>query len=253
MNSIRKGLPSVFTSLGLISGCISIVASISYGELLLAGYFILIAAIFDFIDGLVARTLNSISEFGKQLDSLADVVSFGVAPSMILYRLMLLSYVRSSPGADFDVMNPAPGEGMVLFAAFLVAVFSALRLAKFNLDTKQVKSFRGLPTPANAVFIAALGFLAENSRELPFAELVFNRYFLLVIIVLSCFLLVSNIRMFSLKVTSFDPAKNWIQYLFLALSVLLIVLFGLPGLAPVIVLYILLSVISGYLIKTEQE
>ncbi|MFO7369110.1 MAG: CDP-alcohol phosphatidyltransferase family protein [Bacteroidales bacterium] len=252
MNSMKKGLPSVFTSLGLISGCISIVAALSYGELLLAGYFILIAALFDFLDGLVARSLNSITEFGKQLDSLADVVSFGVAPSMILYRLLLLSYVRSSPGADFDVMNPGPGEGVVLYAAFLVAVFSALRLAKFNLDTGQVKSFRGLPTPANAIFIAALGFVAENSRDFPFAGLVFNRYFLLAIVILSCFLLVSNIRMFSLKFSSFDPAKNWMRYLFLILSVLLIILFGLPGLAPVIILYILLSVISRYL-KAEPE
>jgi CDP-diacylglycerol--serine O-phosphatidyltransferase len=252
MNSIRKGFPSIFTSLGLISGCISIVASVSYGELLLAGYFILIAAIFDFVDGLVARSLNSITEFGKQLDSLADVVSFGVAPSMILYRLLLLSYVRSSPGADFDVMNPAPGEGIVLYSSFLVAVFSAFRLAKFNIDTEQVKSFRGLPTPANAIFIASLGFVAENSRDLPFAELVFNRYFLLIIVVLSCFLLVSNIRMFSLKFSSFDPVKNWLRYLFLALAVLLIVLFGFPGLAPAIVLYILLSLISRYLLKAGQ-
>lgn len=250
---MKKGLPSVFTSLALISGCISIVASVSNGELQLAGYFILIAAVFDFADGFVARSLNSITEFGKQLDSLSDVVSFGVAPSMILYRLLLLSYVRSSPGADFDIMNPTLGEGVVLFAAFLVAVFSALRLAKFNIDTEQVKSFRGLPTPANAIFITALGFVAENSRDLPFAELVFNRYFLLVVIILSCFLLVSNIRMFSLKFSSFDLAKNWIRYLFLSLAVLLIVLFRLPGLAPVIVIYIILSVISRYLLKAGQE
>jgi CDP-diacylglycerol--serine O-phosphatidyltransferase len=251
MNNIKKGLPSVFTSLGLISGCISIVASISYGELLLAGYFILIAAVFDFLDGMVARVLKSISPFGKQLDSLADVVSFGVAPAMILYRLLLLSYVRSSPDADFDVMNPALPDYIVLFSAFLVAVFSALRLAKFNLDPDQVKNFKGLPTPANAIFIAAIGFMAESSREFPFIELIFNRYFLLAIVILSCYLLVSNISMFSLKFSSFGFSHNWLRYLFLLVSLILIIVFGLPGLAPVIILYILLSLFNQWVVKME--
>jgi CDP-diacylglycerol--serine O-phosphatidyltransferase len=251
MNSIKKGLPSVLTSLGLISGCISIVASISYGELLLAGYFILIAAVFDFADGFVARTLNSISSFGKQLDSLADVVSFGVAPAMILYRLLLLSYVRSSPEADFDVMNPGLAVYFVLFSTFLVAVFSALRLAKFNLDPEQLTSFKGLPTPANAIFISALGFMAESSREFPLAGLIFNRWVLIAIIVLSCYLLVSNIRMFSLKFSSFDMGRNWLRYLFLLLSIVLLIIFGLPALAPVIVLYIILSLINQWTVKLD--
>jgi CDP-diacylglycerol--serine O-phosphatidyltransferase len=259
MNKLKKGLPSVFTSLGLISGCISVVISISYGNLSLAGYFILIAAVFDFVDGMVARIFNSISAFGKELDSLADVVSFGVAPAMILYQLILLSYVRSSPNAGFDVMNPAPLEFIILFSSFLVAVFSALRLAKFNLDLKQVKNFRGLPTPANAIFIAALGFMAESSRELPLAGIIFNRYFLLGVILLSCYFLVSNINMFSLKFSSFGIRKNLMRYLFILFSVGLILGFGMPrgenftlaGLAPVIVLYIVMSVINNLFVKME--
>lgn len=248
---MKKGLPSFFTSLGLISGCISIVISVSYENLTLAGYFIIIAAGFDYLDGMVARILNSISAFGKQLDSLADVVSFGVAPAMILYRLMLLSYVNSSPGDDFDILNPSPADSVVVFSAFLVAVFSALRLAKFNLDEDQVKSFKGLPTPANALFIAALGFAAETSNHLPVSGIIFTRSFLLIVIILSCYLLVSNIRMFSLKFSSFTFRPNIFRYLILLFSVVLLIIFKLPGLVPVMVLYVFMSLINNWFFKLE--
>jgi CDP-diacylglycerol--serine O-phosphatidyltransferase len=248
---IKKGLPSFFTSLGLITGCISIVISVAYGNLSLAGYFILAAAFFDFTDGLVARVFNSITAFGKQLDSLADIVCFGVAPAMILYRLILLSFVKSSPGADFDVMNPPPAESVMLYCAFLVTVFSAFRLAKFNLDPEQVKNFKGLPTPANALFIAALGFIAESSRDFPMKEAIFNRYFLLAVIVLTCYFLVSRISMFSLKFSSFGIRKNLMRYIFLLCSAGLLLAYRLPGLAPVIVLYILLSVVNSWFVRMD--
>jgi CDP-diacylglycerol--serine O-phosphatidyltransferase len=251
MNSIKKGLPGFFTSLGLISGCISIVISVSYANLTLAGYFILIAAFFDFIDGWVARALDAVSDFGKQLDSLADVISFGVAPATILYRLMLLSHVNTSPDAGFDVMHPDPPEAVLMFSVFLVAVFSALRLAKFNLDSLQVKNFRGLPTPANALFIAGLGFAAETSRNIPAVDIIFTRWFLLAVILLSCYLLVSNIGMFSLKFSSFGIRNNLMRYLFLLLAAVLIVLFGLPALAPVIVVYVIMSMINTRIVKME--
>jgi len=249
MRNIYKSLPSLFTCLGLISGCISVVISTTRGDLNLAGYFIIASAILDFMDGMVARLFNSITEFGKQLDSLADMVSFGVAPSMILYRLILLSYVGSSPDSDFDVMNPHPGQNLVLYSAFLVAAFSALRLAKFNLDAKQVKNFRGLPTPANALFIIAMGFISEANRTLPLEDLVFNRTFLLITIVLSCFLLVSNISMFSLKFTTFAIRENSLRYLFIFLTGILLLVYGLPGLAGVIILYILISLLNNWLVK----
>lgn len=251
MEQIKKGIPSFFTSLGLIMGCISVVISLSRGDLNLAGYFILAAAVFDFIDGFAARTLNAISAFGKQLDSLADVVSFGVAPAMILYRLILLSYVSSSSGSDYDVMNPTFGQSVILYSSFLVTVFSALRLAKFNLDPEQVKSFKGLATPANAIFIAALGFIAESSHSFPFSNLTFNRYFLLAIVLLSCYLLVSNIRMFSLKFSTYGIRDNFLRYLFLLFALVLIVVHGLPGLAPAIVLYIILSLVNDWFVKMQ--
>jgi CDP-diacylglycerol--serine O-phosphatidyltransferase len=251
MNNIKKALPSFFTSLGLISGCISVMISLSRGDLTLAGYFIIAAAIFDFIDGMAARLVNNISAFGKQLDSLADVVSFGVAPSMILYRLMLLSYVGGSHGTDFDVMNPGIGQSFILYTAFLVAVFSALRLAKFNIDPDQVKNFKGLPTPANALFFAALGFIVESSHYFPATDIIFNPYFLLVTVILSCYLLVSNNNMFSFKFSSFGIRQNLMRYLLLVFAVLLIVIYGFSGFAPIIVLYVILSLINNWFVKME--
>jgi CDP-diacylglycerol---serine O-phosphatidyltransferase len=251
MNKAVKGIPSFITSLGLISGCISLVYSVSYGNLSLAGYFIILAAVFDFFDGMAARALNAKSEFGKQLDSLADVVSFGVAPAMILYRLMAMSLVKSSPEANFDILNPAPLEYVFLFSTFLVAVFSALRLAKFNIDPNQTKNFIGLPTPANALFILALGITAEAGQDLPVTLFIFNRYFLLLVVVLSCYFLVSNISMFSLKFSSFGFRKNIIRYIFLLLSAVLLIVFKLPALALVIVLYIIMSVINSRLVRME--
>jgi CDP-diacylglycerol--serine O-phosphatidyltransferase len=242
---MKKGLPCLFTSLGLVAGCISIVLSVSYGNLTMACYFILIAAFFDFIDGFTARMVDGVSEFGKQLDSLADVVSFGVAPSMILYRLILLSFVISTPDARFDVVNPYAGQQAVMFSTFIIAVFAALRLAKFNLDPGQSKSFRGLPVPANALFIAGLGFAAESSRSFPGPDILFSKWFLLGVVVVFSFLMVSNIRMFSLKMASYKIKDNLVPYIFLLFSLIFLIIFQLPGLSLVILLYILMSVVTS--------
>jgi CDP-diacylglycerol--serine O-phosphatidyltransferase len=245
MKIIAKGLPSFFTSLALISGCISVVISTTRGDLTLAGYFILISAALDFVDGMAARLLHSISEFGKQLDSLADVVSFGVAPAMILYSLILHSFTGGSGSEAGDLL---PWQVVILYSPFLVAVFSALRLAKFNLDLKQVKSFRGLPTPANALFIIALGFASE-SRFCFLKENVHNLPFLLATIVLSCFLLVCNLQMFSLKLSSFGLKGNSLRYLLIMCSLLLLAIYGLSALAAIILLYILLSLANNWFVK----
>jgi CDP-diacylglycerol---serine O-phosphatidyltransferase len=245
MKIIAKGLPSFFTSLALISGCISVVISTTRGDLTLAGYFVLISAVLDFVDGMAARLLHSMSEFGKQLDSLADVISFGVAPAMILYRLILHSFTGGSlPGAG-DLL---PWQTVILYSPFLVAAFSALRLAKFNLDLKQVKNFRGLPTPANALFIIALGFASESNFSF-MKEIVYNLPFLLITIVLSCFMLVCNFPMFSLKLSSFGVKENSMRYLLVLCSLFLLAIFRLPALGAIILLYILLSLADNQFVK----
>jgi len=158
---IKKIIPSFFTSLNLAAGCISIVFALK-GELNIAGILIIVAAVLDLLDGMFARILNAVSEFGKQLDSLSDVVSFGVAPSMIIMQLMQYSLIAVEPAASFDIGNPSVWNMIIMYSAFLIAVFSALRLAKFNIDASQQKSFKGLPTPANALMITSLGFILEN-------------------------------------------------------------------------------------------
>jgi CDP-diacylglycerol--serine O-phosphatidyltransferase len=238
---MKKVIPSVLTCLALISGSISIVYSLQKEMLVYAGYFIIIAAIFDFLDGFFARLFKTVSDFGIQLDSLSDLVSFGIAPSMILYRLLL-----DSPGIENE---------LILYSAFLIGVFSALRLARFNIDNEQKTYFKGLPTPASAILIASIG-INHDTYFLLFKnnENVYNIYLLVTLVTLIaiiCYLLVSNIRMFSLKFKNAGFRGNGIRYIFLLLTALIIILFRIKGLAPVIVLYILLSLINNWIIKLE--
>jgi CDP-diacylglycerol--serine O-phosphatidyltransferase len=251
MKVIKKTIPALFTCLGVISGCISIVYSLQREMIVVAGFFIIIAAIFDFLDGFFARLLNSVSDLGKQLDSLADIISFGVAPSMIVYRLIMFSLVDTGLSVD----KPGFCNSLILYSAFIIVVFSGLRLAKFNIDSRQKNYFIGLPTPASALLIASVG-INSDMYFLPFEakENVYNvnsLIFLIGLIIVICFLLVSNIRMFALKFKSFSFRNNSIRYLFLVISAFIFVLFGLPGLAPVIILYIFLSLINNWVIKME--
>jgi len=253
MITIKRHIPNFVTSLGLLSGCISIVYATS-GNLKLAGIFILIAALFDFMDGWTARLLNSISDFGIQLDSLADVISFGVAPSFILYKLMLFSLVESSPDSNFNIVEPGLAQTMVLSSSFLIAVFAALRLARFNTDITQKESFRGLPTPAAALLIAGIGFMVtDDRRNLPLEPVFLKTWFLLILILLVCWLMVSGIRMFSMKFKHYGIKENALRYLFLVISILLIFIFRLPGLVPIILLYILLSLINPAKIQDQKS
>ncbi len=255
MRAIKKVIPSFFTCLGLISGCISIVYS-SKDMITFAGYFIIAAAIIDFLDGFFARILDSISDFGKQLDSLTDIVSFGVAPSMILYGLILRSLVEIEPGSRFNLTSPEFGKLLILYMAFLIAVFSALRLAKFNIDPGQKYQFKGLPVPASGLLIASIGIVSEISKDLPFQDIILNPYFLISLILVVCFLLVSNIPMFSLKFTSTGFKDNSIRYIFLVISAVIIIFFKIPGLAPIIILYILMSILNSLFrlqVKTQAK
>ncbi len=241
MRAINRIIPSVLTCLGLLAGCISIVYS-SKDMITYAGYFIIAAAVFDFLDGLLARILNSVSEFGIQLDSLTDIVSFGVAPSMILYGLIIRSLVEIAPDSGFNLASPAFSKLLIMYMAFLVAVFSALRLARFNIDPAQKNEFKGLPVPASGLLIASIGIVSEVSKNLPFQDIILNLYFLLGLIIIICFLLVSNIPMFSLKFRNASFRDNSIRYIFLVVSAVIIILFKIPGIAPVVILYILISV-----------
>ena len=223
MNAIRNNIPNAITSLNLFFGCMACIAALSNGCLvapyIVAFGFIALSAIADFLDGLVARLLHAVSAIGKELDSLADLVSFGLAPALILYSKM----------SQYD--------DLLAVFALLLPVFGALRLARFNVDTNQATTFTGLPIPANAIFW--IGFTDwYYQHDCPVWIVV------LLIVVLSL-LMVCPLRMFSLKMHNLSSLKqNWAQYLQIVATVAFVVLLGLPGLAAAIALYVLLSVIK---------
>jgi len=247
MATMKRHIPNFITTLGLLSGCISIAYSTG-GDLKRAAIFILIAALFDFIDGWIARMLKCVSEFGKQLDSLSDVISFGVAPSFILYKLMVFSRVESS--THFNIAEPGLLQTIVLSSSFMVAIFAALRLARFNIDASQKESFRGLPTPGAGLLIASFGFIIDQ-RNLSIEPVLLKFWFLIGFTLVVCWLMVSGFRMFSLKFKNYNLKDNVLRYLFLLLSAVLIVAFRIPGIFPVILLYILISLVNSRFLSSS--
>ncbi len=216
---IKKHIPNFITSLNLFAGCMAIYYGFR-GNYELVLLFVLLAAVFDFADGMAARLLHAYSPMGKELDSLADVVSFGVAPGVLVLSML------SQSGLPY----------WVGFAGFIIPVFSALRLAKFNIDERQSSSFIGLPTPANALFWVGLGY--------SFSEvLITNSWYILAFTLIFSGLLVSELPMFSLKFKNLNWKDNQVQYIFLIASILLIAIFGTKSFALIIAWYIVFSVI----------
>ncbi len=251
MDSIRKAFPSFLTCLVVIAGCISVTYSLR-GRISYAGYFIIAAALLDFSDGFFARILNAVSAFGKQLDSLADVVSFGVAPSMIIYRLIYRSLVKLEPTSQFDITAPGFTYYVLLHISFLLAVFAAIRLAKFNIDDKQKKSFIGLPVPASALFISSIAIVSEDYLNLPLQQLTYNIWFLIGVVFLLSILMVSAIPMFSFKFESYRLKNNIIRYVFIIVSAVLLLIFKLPAIALLVILYIVISILSNLIIRKSS-
>ena len=203
----RSIIPNSITCCNLICGCIATGAAFD-GGYLTAFAFILLGATFDFFDGMVARALGVSGKFGVQLDSLADVVTFGVAPSAMLFSLFTTVYYPEFMYSSFWFK-------FMPFTAFLVAAFSACRLAKFNIDERQHTGFIGMPTPANAIFWASLIVGCKDFLCSPR----FNAVFLLAFIIMFCWLMVSEIRMFSLKFANMSWEDNKVKYIFIILVI----------------------------------
>ncbi len=222
---MKKHIPNTITSLNLISGCIATYFAFQ-SDFSMALLFIVIGAVFDFFDGMTARLLHVSSPIGKELDSLADDITFGFAPSAIVFAFLLPLAPRFSP--------------LIPFLAFIMAAFSALRLAKFNLDERQALGFIGLPTPANALF---WGSLIVGLESYPYFEGM--EWAILVGTFISCWLLVAEIPMFALKFKTWGWKGNEIKYIFLLTCIPLLLLLGVSGLAAVIAWYVILSVINN--------
>jgi len=237
---IKKHIPNTLTTLNLVGGLFSVISTFE-GNLALASLFIFIAALLDYLDGTVARLLKVYSELGKQLDSLADLVSFGVAPGILMYQLLLLTG-EGSPFM-FDQRHIAP------YFALLIPVCSALRLAKFNIDLKQAVNFIGLPTPANALFFAAIPLVlyvqpgVYSIFYIPgMVDFFSNPRILTILTVFFSYLLISDFWIFSMKFKSMQWAGNQLRYIFLMVSLVLALLFFLQAIPIIIILYVLMSV-----------
>lgn len=219
---MKRHIPNALTCANLFSGCVGVVFAFK-GDLQIAAYAVLLSGLFDFFDGFVARLLHVKSAIGKELDSLADMVSFGVLPGVVMFQLLTLSNT-SSP--------------YLPYVGFLITIFSALRLAKFNIDTRQTEDFIGLNTPMNTLFIVSLPFIQKDYPG------IFNSSVLLIAITLMMsVLLISEIRIFSLKFGSLGWKENKIKFIFLIISAVLIALLKFTAIPFILVIYILASLI----------
>lgn len=231
--SIVKHIPNTITSCNLISGCISIYLTLN-GFHFAAALMIFAAAIFDFFDGFAARMLDAKSPIGGELDSLSDVVSFGVAPSFILADHMEMMGVEWMVG----------GVNVFVFTAFVLAAFAAVRLAKFNIDTRQTSSFLGLPVPAVGLFIASLSIMMMRINENGLLmKAVNNPCFFIVMILVFSWLMISEVPFFSFKVKSLRFADNKLRYVLIVFAVVSFAVLQWVALPFIFLFYILLSVI----------
>lgn len=228
-NPIIRQIPNAVTCCNLICGCMATGAAF-HGQYQWAVLMIVLGAVFDFFDGMTARLLGVSSPIGKELDSLADVVTFGVAPSVMVFYLFHEVHVP-------EMLLPL--RPVLPYTAFLMAAFSALRLAKFNLDTRQATQFIGLPTPANALFWGSL-ILGEHAF---LVSLRFNAVFLFLFMLLFCMLLVAEVPLIALKFKNLSWADNKVRYIFL-LGCLPCFLLGASCFAAIIVWYMACSVIA---------
>lgn len=228
--NIKQHVPNTLTCLNLVCGCFSTMSSLN-GNLTLAAVWIVVAAIFDFCDGLSARMLKVTSAIGKELDSLSDVVSFGVAPTMIVYKWLTICYFQMAPIHQTDFAF------LMSYLVFLVPALSAVRLARFNLDTKQTENFIGMPTPANALFLGFIPAAAEHVAIL-------NNYWVVICFaIFFAILLVSPINMISLKFKNFKFTKmNIARYLILLVGIVLFIIFRLGAFPLIIFGYLLISI-----------
>jgi CDP-diacylglycerol--serine O-phosphatidyltransferase len=232
--NIKKHIPNLITLLNLFSGCIALIFAIDM-DFERAFFFVSLGIFLDFFDGFFARLFKVSSPLGLQLDSLADMVTSGLVPGFVMFTML-------SNG------NPTTSN-WIPYLGFIITLGSCYRLANFNIDTRQTDSFIGLPTPANALFILSLPLVMQHTNSEFLYEILKNKWVLLSITALSAYILNAEIPLFSLKIKSFDFAKNKLQLIFLASSVVLLIVFQFLGIPLVILFYVLLSVVNNKMTK----
>ncbi|WP_170266481.1 CDP-alcohol phosphatidyltransferase family protein [Phaeocystidibacter luteus] len=245
---MKKHIPNLFTLGNMLCGMLAILSFVE-GAYLLGIILVGLAAFLDFFDGFVARLLGVSGDLGKQLDSLADVVSFGVAPAIALMLTIQLNPFECGSKSASEPLWCYSGPAIWTYIPLLIGLFSAYRLAKFNVDTRQSDRFIGLPTPANSILILSVVYTLEEGL----LDFGFNTIFIgvCVLTVISCFLLVSEIPLLALKFKNFKWKGNQARYLLILGSIIIFALSGIPGLAIVVLLYLLISIIDNRIHRHE--
>lgn len=237
---MRSYIPNFLTLLNLFSGCVAAMFAV-LNQLDMAALFVFIGIFFDFFDGLAARALNVQSEVGVQLDSLADMVTSGVVPGIVMFQLLEMSQTSGwGSGANFMGLEASP----IAFLGFVITLASAYRLARFNIDENQVSSFIGLPTPANTLLILSLPLILLFHNNDFLNGIILNQWFLLGLTFLSAYLLNSKIELFALKFKNWSFKDNAIRYLFIIGSLILLLTLRFLAIPVIVILYILLSLIN---------
>ncbi|HVZ98671.1 MAG TPA: CDP-alcohol phosphatidyltransferase family protein [Chitinophagaceae bacterium] len=249
-----KQIPNIFTLLNLFAGCLAIVFALQTNainiyvndgftssfnipeRLTWAAFCIIAAAIIDFLDGFIARLLKATSSIGKQLDSLSDVVSFGVAPAMIVYQLLRFSYAREENGLDVSV-------GWLL-PAFVIACAAAYRLAKFNLDESQTITFKGVPVPAVGLLIASFPLTLHFNSITHINDIIINKWFLYAVILIVSCLMISNIKMMSLKFADLGIKGNMPRMILLVIGIVAAIFLQWAAVPVIFVAYIIISLFT---------
>ena len=229
---MKSYIPNFITLLNLFSGCVAVIFVLE-GNMKLTALFVCLGIFFDFFDGLLARKLNVQSELGVQLDSLADMVTSGLVPGLVLFHLLGLA-----PQPSWETYNLLPYFGL------LATLASSYRLAKFNISTNQSDAFIGLPTPANALLIISLPLILEYQNSDAINTIILNPWFLIGLTLVSCYLLNAPIKLIALKFKTWDFKDNASRYILIILSVAILAIFQFAGIPLVIIAYIFLSIVS---------
>jgi CDP-diacylglycerol---serine O-phosphatidyltransferase len=235
-----KQIPNFITSLNLVSGFIAIIFAAN-GDIVTASWLILAAMIFDFLDGFFARLLKAYSAIGKELDSLADLVSFGVAPGLIIYHLLKSSLSINTP---IIVDSNSIKTLLLMIIPAIMPVCGALRLAKFNIDSTQATSFKGLPIPANALAVISVVIAGHNSQSLLFNSFTSSPFLLILFTIILSLLMVSRIPLLSLKVVNLKFRGNEGRYILIGLVLIVFAIFRINAFPLIIPLYIIASALS---------
>jgi CDP-diacylglycerol--serine O-phosphatidyltransferase len=242
---MKKHIPNIITSLNLLCGCVAILFAVS-GDLISAAIFVFFGIFFDFFDGLAARLLNAHSDVGLEFDSLADMITSGLTPAIVMVQLLNEAFFGSTLNIAETFSSDGWNTGMTNYLpliGLLIAVASGYRLAKFNIDTRQTSSFIGLPTPANTILILSLPLILQFQASDWVETIILNKWFLIGLTILSSILLNAELPLFGLKFKTWDFKSNAIRYVFLLLCIVLVLLLKFLAIPLIILLYILLSLL----------